>query len=62
MTDERDKLPTDPIAPVGESRTRTAKTSASIVIDFADGDQLAEFLDFVSDLIRKRRTVKLTVE
>lgn len=58
--------PADPIEPIieepVESRTKTTPTRATIVIDLADHDDAAAFLEFVAHAIRERRQLRITVE
>ena len=65
MTDERDKITTDPIDPlevIAAARTKTERTAATMIIDLADGEQAAEFLEFVAAAVRKRARLRITVE
>lgn len=64
-TDDRDKIPTDPIEPlevVAVARTRTERTAATIIIDLADEEMAAEFLEFIAAAVRKRARLRITVE
>ena len=54
-----------PIEPVPESRTTTKELPAEplrVQIDLDDPESLAEFLEYVCKVIRKRRRVIITIE